>query len=174
MRLNYKQKIALIYTAVLFLDRLDLTIVNVALPTIAKHFNVSIVATDWINLAFLLSLAISIPVSGWLGEYYGFKKIFILSMVLFGFGSTLCAVAPNLNALIALRFLQGIGGGMLIPVGMTLIYRAYDKTEYASITSFTYIPSLIFRNFKTSLIQISLKNDKIIFCVVGRIIQAIC
>ncbi len=72
---RYKQLVALIYTIVLFLDRSDLTIVNVALPTIAKKFSVPIVTTDWISLAFLLSLAVSIPVSGWLGEYFGFKKI---------------------------------------------------------------------------------------------------
>jgi len=142
-KVSYKQLVAIIYTIVLFLDRLDLTIVNVALPTIAKQFNVPIVTTDWISLAFLLSLAVSIPISGWLGEYFGFKKIYATAIVLFGLGSTLCAIAPDLNTLIALRFLQGIGGGLLIPVGMTMIYRIYDKSEYASITSFTFIPSLI-------------------------------
>lgn len=142
-KVSYKQLVAIIYTIVLFLDRLDLTIVNVALPTIAKEFKVPIITTDWISLAFLLSLAVSIPISGWLGEYFGLKKIYAIAIVLFGLGSTLCAVAPSTNALIALRFLQGIGGGLLIPVGMTMLYRIYDKSEYASITSFTFLPSLI-------------------------------
>src|SRR3990167_5099727 len=143
MRLQYKHIVAIIYTVVLFLDRLDLTIVNITLPTVAKHFHVPLTSTDWINLSFLLALAISIPISGWLGERFGFKKIYVLSMVLFGAGSTLCAWAPNLETLVVLRFAHGIGGGMLIPVGMTLIYRIYDKSEYASITSFTFLPSLI-------------------------------
>jgi EmrB/QacA subfamily drug resistance transporter len=140
---SYKVLVALIYVVVLFLDRLDLTIVNITLPTVAMSFHVPIIATDGINLAFLLALAISIPISNWLGEKFGFKKIFILAMVLFGLGSTLCAFASSLNALIFLRFLHGLGGGLLIPVGMTLVYRVYDKTEYASITSFTFMPSLL-------------------------------
>ncbi|MCD6047740.1 MAG: drug resistance transporter, EmrB/QacA subfamily [Gammaproteobacteria bacterium] len=143
IRSPYKYLIAVIYTVALFLDRLDLTIVNITLPTVAKVFHVSIVATDWVNLSFLLALAISIPISNWLAERFGFKKIYILSMVLFGLGSMLCAFANNLNTLIFLRSIHGIGGGMLIPVGMTMIYKVFDKLEYASITSFTFIPSLI-------------------------------
>ncbi len=143
MKSNYKQLIAIIYTVVLFLDRLDLTIVNVTLPTVARYFGVSIISTDWISLAFLLALAISIPISTWLGDHFGFKKIYIIAMLLFGAGSTLCIFAASLNQLIFLRFIQGIGGGMLIPVGMTMIYRVYDKSEYASITSFTFLPSLV-------------------------------
>lgn len=142
-KLSYKKTIAIIYTIVLFLDRLDLTIVNVTLPTVAKYFNVSIIATEWINLSFLLALALSIPINGWVSDRFGLKKIYILAMLIFGIGSTLCTFATTLNQLIFLRFAQGIGGGMLIPVGMTIIYRVYDKSEYASITSFTFIPSLI-------------------------------
>lgn len=143
MRITYKQTVAIIYAIVLFLDRLDLTIINITLPTIAKYFNIPIITTDWINLAFLIALAISIPISSWLGEYFGFKKIYVIAIALFGLGSTLCIFAPNLEVLIALRFLQGIGGGLLVPTGMTLLYRIYEKSEYASITSFTFIPSLI-------------------------------
>ena len=143
MRLSYKHVIAIIYTVALFLDRLDLTIVNITLPTVAKYFHVPITATDWISMSFLLALAISIPISDWLGGRFGLKKIYLISLVLFGLGSTLCALAPNLTSLIVLRFIQGIGGGLLFPVGMTMIYRIYDKSEYASITSFTFLPSLI-------------------------------
>ena len=143
IRLSYKKTIAVIYTITLFLDRLDLTIVNVTLPTVAKYFNVSIIDTEWINLSFLLALALSIPISGWVSNRFGLKNIYILAMLIFGISSTLCAFASTLNQLIFLRFAQGIGGGILIPVGMTIIYRVYDKSEYASITSFTFIPSLI-------------------------------
>jgi EmrB/QacA subfamily drug resistance transporter len=140
---HYKYLIAVIYAVVLFLDRLDLTVVNVALPTVARYFDVSIVATDWISLAFLLALAISIPISTWLAERFGFKHIYIIAMILFGLGSTFCAFADSLNQLILLRFIQGLGGGMMMPVGMTMIYRVYDKSEYASITSFTFLPALV-------------------------------
>jgi len=140
---HYKIAVALIYTIALFLDRLDLTIVNIALPTIAQHFNTSLIRTDWVSLAFLIALAVSIPASNWLGKRFGLKRIFIISLFLFGGGSTLCALAPSLAVLILLRFIEGIGGGMLIPTGMTFIYRLYDSSEYASITSYTFIPSLI-------------------------------
>ncbi len=143
MSIQYHHIVALIYTVALFLDRLDLTIVNITLPTLATVFDVPITATDFVNLSFLFALAISIPISCWLGDKFGYKKILILSMLLFGTGSTLCAWAPNFTSLVMLRFIHGIGGGLLIPVGMTIVYRVYDKSDYASITSFTFMPALI-------------------------------
>jgi len=143
MKLHYKHIVALIYGVVLFLDRLDLTIVNVTLPTLAKVFHVPLTDTDWVNVSFLLALAVSIPISSWLGERFGFKHIYIFAMLLFGIGSTLCAFSPNLDFLVISRLIHGIGGGLLIPTGMTILYRIYDKSEYASITSFTFLPSLI-------------------------------
>lgn len=142
-KLQYKHIVAIIYTVILFLDKLDLTVVNVTFPTVARYFHVSIVDTDWINMSFLLALAISIPISSWLGERFGLKKIYIIAIIIFGLSSTLCIGAPNLTSLYLLRFFQGIGGGLLIPVGMTMLYRTYEKSEYASITSFTFLPSLI-------------------------------
>ncbi|MFN7096823.1 MAG: MFS transporter, partial [Gammaproteobacteria bacterium] len=142
-RSHYQITIALIYACALFLDRLDLTIVNVTLPTVATYFHVTMTATDWISIAFLLALAVSIPISSWLGERFGNKKIYIIAMLIFGLGSTLCLFVHSLSLLIILRWLQGIGGGLLIPVGMTMLYRIYDKTEYASITSYTFLPSLV-------------------------------
>ena len=140
---EYKIKIAVIYTIALFLDRLDLTTVNITLPSMAKSFNVSIVSTDWVSLSFLMALAVSIPINGWLTNKFGAKKIFVTSLCLFGLGASICSLALNLQMLIVLRFIQGFGGGMLIPVGMTLIYHAYDRSEYASITSYMFIPALI-------------------------------
>lgn len=131
------------YTLVLFLDRLDLTIVNIALPTVAHYFQVSILATGWVNMAFLLALALSIPISGWFGDQFGLKRVYIFAIALFGLGSGLCAWAPYLTTIIILRFIQGLGGGLLIPIGMTMLYRIYDVSEYASITSFTFLPSLV-------------------------------
>ena len=143
MKLHYKHYIAIIFTVVLFLDRLDLTIVNSTFPTVARYFNISIVSTDWLSLAFLMALAITIPISSWLAEHVGSKKIYISAMILFGLGSTCCAFATSLNQLILLRFIQGIGGGMLIPVGMTMLYQLYSKRDYANITSLVAIPALV-------------------------------
>ncbi|MBA2648305.1 MAG: MFS transporter, partial [Legionella sp.] len=136
LKIEYRYIVAAIYAIVLFLDRLDLTIVNITLPTLAEYFNVPITQTEWINTAFLLALAISIPISGWAGDRFGVKKVFIIATSLFGLSSLLCAFSPNLTVMALLRFLQGLGGGVIIPVGMTMVYRVFDRSEYASITSF--------------------------------------
>ena len=140
---QYRYRVAIIYAIALFLDRLDLTIVNITLPSIAESFHVPITSVNWINLSFLLALSISIPIGCWLGKRFGYKKIYISAMMLFGLSSTLCAWAPNIPTLLVLRFFHGIGDGLLIPVGMTLLYRAFKPSEYASITSFTFLPALI-------------------------------
>src|SRR6185437_13429414 len=139
--IEYKYLLVGIYTVVLFLDRLDLSIVNITLPTLARTFHASIEETQWVSTAFLLALAISIPISGWLGDRFGVKKVFILATALYGLGSALCGFAPNIFVIIALRFIQGIGGGMIIPVGMAMVYRAFPYSEYAHITTLTFIPS---------------------------------
>ena len=84
--IHYKYLVAIIFTCVLFLDRLDLTIVNITLPTVADYFNVPITATDWVTMSFLLALAISIPISSFLGDRFGLKKIYIIAMLLFTAG----------------------------------------------------------------------------------------
>lgn len=142
-RIQYKYLVALIYTCVLFIDRLDLTIVNITLPTLAKYFRVPIAQTDWVSTGFLLALAISIPISSWLGEKFGIKKIFIFSTAIFGIASLLCAFSNSIFMLSSFRFIQGIGGGMLIPTGMTMVYSSFEPHEYASVTSFTFLPSLL-------------------------------
>lgn len=139
----YRYIVAAIYAVVLFLDRLDLTIVNIALPTLAEHYNVSVTQTEWIANGFLLALAISIPISGWLSDRFGDKRVFIIATSIFGLASLLSAFAPNLWTMVFFRFLQGLGGGVIIPVGMSMVYRVFDHSEYASITSFIFLPTLI-------------------------------
>lgn len=139
----YRYIVAAIYAVVLFLDRLDLTIVNIALPTLADYYHVSVTQTEWIANGFLLALAISIPISGWLGDRFGDKRVFIIATSIFGLASALCAFSPNLWTMVFCRFLQGIGGGVIIPVGMSMVYRIFDHSEFASITSFIFLPTLI-------------------------------
>lgn len=143
IKIEYRYIIAAIYTVVLILDRLDLTIVNIALPALGEFFNVPITETEWVNNSYLLALAISIPISGWVGGRFGFKKVFIISTILFGLASLSCAFSPNLTIMAIMRFLQGIGGGIIVPLGSTMVYRAFHPSEYASITSFIFIPTLI-------------------------------
>src|SRR5690348_2693573 len=139
----YRHIVVFIYATVLSLDRLDLTIVNIALPTLAKYFNVPITQTEWVTNAFLFALAVSIPISSWLADRFGDKHTFITAVFIFGFASLLCAYAPTLHTLILFRFIQGIGGGIIIPVGMGMVYKMFNHSEYASITSFIFLPTLI-------------------------------
>lgn len=142
-RIEYRYIVAAIYAVVLFLDRLDLTIVNIALPAIAAHYHVLVTNTEWVNNAFLLALALSIPMSAWLGDRFGSKRIFIIATLTFGVTSLLCAFAPNLTFLIIMRFAQGLSSGLIVPIGMTMVFRVFDSSEYASISSYIFIPSLI-------------------------------
>lgn len=140
---HYRFIVALIYATIIFLDRLDLTIVNITLPTLAKYFNVPITQTEWAVNAFLFALAISIPISNWLADQLGDKLVFISATFLFGFSSLLCAFSPTFLLMVIFRFFQGIGGGIIIPVGMSMVYRCFDRSEYASITSYIFLPTLV-------------------------------
>ncbi len=142
-RIEYKYIVAAFYSVILFLDRLDLTIINIALPAIAEYFDVPITATEWVNNAFLLALAISLPVSTWLSERFGDKRLFVLAILLFSISSIVCVFSPNILFMIIVRFIQGFAGGLIIPVGMSMVYRAFDSSEYVSISSFIFISSLI-------------------------------
>ncbi|MBY0545173.1 MAG: DHA2 family efflux MFS transporter permease subunit [Gammaproteobacteria bacterium] len=133
----------LIVAAAIFLDRLDITIVNIALPKLAHVFHVSVTQLDWVSNSYLIALACFIPISGWVGERYGLKKTFILSTAFFAVGTLLCALSFNLISIVIARFIQGIGGGMIIPVGMTLIYKKFEHDDYARITSFIFLPTLL-------------------------------
>ena len=108
----------------MFLSIMDATIVNVALPTIGRDFRVSVTAVDTISIAFLVSLAVFIPASGWLGDRLGGKRVLLAAIAVFTAASALCGLASSLGELVAFRILQGAGGGMLAPVGMAMLYRA--------------------------------------------------
>src|SRR5438045_2123099 len=117
MRLEYKYIVALVATVGLFMDLLDGTIVNVAVPTLAKDFNTGTTTIEWVVTGYLLSLAVFIPVSGWAGDTFGTKRTFLFALTVFTIASTCCALSWNVGSLITFRVLQGVGGGMLTPVG---------------------------------------------------------
>src|SRR5215216_3911865 len=130
-RIEYKWLVALVYSIALFLEFLDTTVVNVALPTFGREFNAGASTIEWIVTAYLLSLAVFIPVSGWLGDRFGTKRTFLAALALFTLASALCATAWNIESLIAFRALQGVGGGLLTPVGAAMLYRAFPPDERA-------------------------------------------
>jgi EmrB/QacA subfamily drug resistance transporter len=136
-------KIAIIYTLILFLDRIDITIINVAIPTLSQLFNINLALTDWLSTSFLIGVSISIAVSSWLGEKYGYKKIFINAVFGFGILSLACAFSSNFYQFIIFRFLQGIFGGIIIPTGSAILYMSCEKKDYAKVTAFAFLPTLI-------------------------------
>src|ERR1700689_2066615 len=113
----------------MFMSILDTTIVNVALPTIGRDFKVSATAVDSISIAFLVSLAVFIPASGWLGDRFGGKRVLLTAIAVFTAASALCGLASSLGELVAFRVLQGAGGGMLAPVGLAMLFRAFPPEE---------------------------------------------
>ena len=143
IRLSYQQIIAMIYVAAMFMTIMDVTIVYVALPAIARSFNVSPAATDGVVVGYLVSLAIWIPASGWVGDRFGTKRTFIIAVSLFTFASALCGLSQSVLELVLFRILQGAGGGMLTPVGMAMLYRAYPPAERPRLARILVIPTVM-------------------------------
>lgn len=129
--IEYKTKVAIIYVMGLFMEIMDTTVVNVALPTLDEELGGGGSRIEWVVLGYLLSLAVWIPASGWLGDRIGTKRVFLFALTMFTTASMLCGLSGSLNQLIAFRILQGVGGGMLTPVGAAMLYRAYPKSERA-------------------------------------------
>ena len=124
-RISQKVAVSVVFVAAMFMSIMDVTIVNVALPTIGRDFAVSPTAVDSISIAFLVSLAVFIPASGWLGDRFGGKRVLLTAIVVFTVASALCGLASSLGELVAFRVLQGVGGGMLAPVGLAMLFRTF-------------------------------------------------
>jgi EmrB/QacA subfamily drug resistance transporter len=112
-----------------FMSILDSSIVNVAIPTIISVFNVSTSDAQWVSTMYLLALGVIVPSSGWLADKLGLKNLYIASMGVFVFGSILCALSWSLNSLIVFRVIQAIGGGMIMPTTMSMVYRQVPKDK---------------------------------------------
>lgn len=142
-RIEYKYIVGIVFVFGLFMDLLDITIVNVALPTLAQRFEATTTAIEWVVTGYLVSLAIFIPLSGWAGDRFGTKRVFMFALTVFTMGSLLCGLAWNIESLIAFRVLQGVGGGMLTPVGTTMLFRAFPPAERAKASALLAIPAVV-------------------------------
>jgi EmrB/QacA subfamily drug resistance transporter len=142
-RVPYKWIVATVFVFGMFMEIMDTTIVNVALPTLAREFNATAASIEWVVLGYLLSLAVWIPASGWVGDKVGTKKTFLFALAMFTFASALCGQAHSLGELVAFRVLQGVGGGMLTPVGTAMLFRAFPPYERAKASSVLLIPTVI-------------------------------
>ncbi len=141
MRLEHKYIVALISVFGMFMNLLDLTIVNVAVPVLSAELDASAREVQWVVTAYLVAVAVAIPVSGWAGDRYGTKLMFILALAFFTGGSALCAFAWNIESLIVFRALQGLGGGLLMPVSQTMVFRAFPQQERSKAAGVLVVPT---------------------------------
>jgi EmrB/QacA subfamily drug resistance transporter len=142
-RISQKVAVATVFVAAMFMSIMDTTIVNVALPTIGRTFHVAPTAVSAVSISFLVSLAVFIPASGWLGDRLGGKRVLLAAVVIFTIASALCGVAANMTELVLFRILQGVGGGMLAPVGMAMLYRVFPPAERVRAASILTIPTAL-------------------------------
>jgi len=126
-----------------FMQSLDTTILNTAVPSIASALGVAPLSMKAVLASYTLSLAVFIPISGWMANRFGTRRVFAGAIGLFALGSLLCGVARNIHLLVAFRVLQGCGGAMMVPVGRLTLVRAFAKSELVRAMSFVAMPALI-------------------------------
>jgi EmrB/QacA subfamily drug resistance transporter len=122
---------------------LDATIVNVALPTLGREFGTSIATIQWVTTAYLLAFASVIPLTGWASQRLGAKELWLLSLALFTVGSLLAGLSWSIGALVAFRVVQGVGGGMLMPLGQTILAQAAGPQRMGRVMSIVGVPLLL-------------------------------
>ena len=126
-----------------FMESLDTTILNTAVPTMAAALHVAPLSMKSVLASYTLSLAVFIPISGWMADRFGTRRVFASAIGIFTLGSFLCGISSNIHVLVACRILQGCGGSMMVPVGRLTVVRTFAKSELVRAMSFVAIPGLI-------------------------------
>jgi EmrB/QacA subfamily drug resistance transporter len=126
-----------------FMESLDTTILNTAVPTIAEALHVVALSMKAVLSSYTLSLAVFIPISGWMADKFGTRGVFASAIGLFTLGSFLCGLSSNIHLLVACRILQGCGGAMMVPVGRLTLVRTFAKSDLLRTMSFVSIPALV-------------------------------
>ena len=132
-----------VVATVLFMEQLDSTIINTAVPSMAASLQVTPLSLKAVVTSYILSLAVCIPVSGWMADRFGTRRVFSTAVAIFTFSSVLCGLSINVPMLVAARILQGMGAAMMMPVGRLTIIRTFPKAELLSAMNFVIIPALI-------------------------------
>ena len=127
----YKHRVMVVYIIGLFIQIVDGTIVNIAIPTLADEFGVEATDVDWAIIGFYLAVIVVIPVAGFVGDRFGTKRVFLSALGGFVLASMLCGAAQSLDQLIAFRMLQGLFAGLITPIGSAMLYRAFPVEERA-------------------------------------------
>ncbi len=126
-----------------FMESLDTTILNTAVPVISGALGVSVLSMKSVLASYTLSLAVFIPISGWMADRFGTRRVFASAIGIFTLGSCLCGLAGNIHPLVVCRVLQGCGGAMMVPVGRLTLVRTFPKSELVRAMSFVAIPGLV-------------------------------
>ena len=124
------------------MQSLDTTILNTAVPVVSQDLQVAPLAMRAVLASYTLSLAVFIPISGWMADRFGTRRVFAWAIALFTLGSVLCGFCTNLHLLVACRLLQGVGGAMMVPVGRLTLVRTFAKSELVQAMSFVAVPGL--------------------------------
>ena len=138
-----KKYLPWVVATALFMEQLDSTIVNTAVPSMALSLGVTPLSLKAVVTSYILSLAVGIPISGWIADRYGTRRVFAFAVALFTVASVLCGLAVNVPMLVAARILQGFGAAMMTPVGRLAIIRTFPKSELLVAMNFVIIPALI-------------------------------
>ncbi len=139
----YRSKVALVYLLGFALDLLNMFVASIAYPDIAQQLHASVTQLAWITNAYMLGLTLIIPLSVWLAARVGERRLILASLLLFGIGSALVAQAASIESLIGWRLLQGLGGGLLLPVGQALAYRQFPPSQRAHFTGVVLLVALM-------------------------------
>lgn len=138
-----KRYLPWVVATALFMEQLDSTIVNTGIPAMAASLGVTPLSLKAVVTSYILSLAVSIPISGWLAERFGSRRVFMSAVALFTVSSVLCGLAVNATMLVAARVPQGIAAAMMMPVGRMAIVRTFPKGELLQAMNFVIIPALL-------------------------------
>jgi EmrB/QacA subfamily drug resistance transporter len=140
---NAKSYLPWLVATALFMEQLDATIVNTAIPSIAASLQVTPLSLKSVVTSYILSLAVGIPVSGWMADRFGTRRVFGIAIAIFTIASVLCGLAVNAQMMVMARLLQGLGGAMMMPVGRLAIIRTFPKSELLGAMNFVILPALI-------------------------------
>ncbi|MEL5455175.1 MFS transporter [Serratia ureilytica] len=141
--MSYRSKVAIVYLLGFFVDLINMFIANVAYPAIGQAMGASVSQLAWVSNGYILGLTLVIPLSAWLAQRIGGRRVFLLSLALFMLATLGAGNADSIGALIGWRTLQGMGGGLLIPIGQTLTYQLYRSHERAGLSAAIMLVGLL-------------------------------
>src|SRR3984893_8593935 len=143
LNLSNAQLAPLIVGSALFMEMLDATIISTALPAIAHSMHEDPIRLNLAITSYLLSLAVFIPISGWMADRFGARTVFRSAIIIFTIGSIFCGISHSLRQLVAARVVQGFGGAMMVPVGRLIVLRMVRKSELVTAMSYLTVPAIL-------------------------------